>query len=340
MTAPFFIGMLAETPLHPGTGQSTGVVDLPVSREKTTGWPQIPETGLKGALKQWAREPRNYPDVPAPTAEDPNRMVLSDAVKRLFGLADLEEARSSGGEEGAAGGPEEGAAGGPEKGERIGGAGEVLFTTGRLLLLPVRRLDGPYAWVTAPGLVERLARDMRRILGDLGDENCPAIDPPAPGSLRCGFHSNNSATEFLEEFPFGTLPLQRHDTEPEQNKDGRLIALLKKLMGENTQPAARLERQIAIMNDSDFAWYAANALPVNARNVLNDAKISQNLWYEETLPTDTLLYAALPPRGALNGDADRRYGDLKVKLAASPYLQIGGNETVGHGWVRVTTYPA
>jgi CRISPR-associated protein Cmr4 len=286
MTA-FFIGMLAETPLHPGTGQSSGVVDLPVAREKTTGYPHQPETGLKGALKQWCEERED--DFPKADR------------KKLFGDQD-------------------------------DGAGEVLFTTGRLLLLPVRRLDGIYAWVTTPGLIERLRRDMMRILHS---DSCPAIAAPEIGTIRCGFHTDG-VTEFLEEFPFTTLPLQRSDP---NNKDGQLIALLTKFIGQGTQPAERLGKQIAIMNDADFRWYADNALPVNARNVLDDAKISKNLWYEETLPVDTLLYAALPPRGSLTNDAANRYSALKQKLTDSPYLQIGGNETVGHGWVRAITYP-
>jgi CRISPR-associated protein Cmr4 len=37
--------------LHPGTGQGTGVIDLPVAREKATGIPFLPGSSLKGALR-------------------------------------------------------------------------------------------------------------------------------------------------------------------------------------------------------------------------------------------------------------------------------------------------
>lgn len=40
----------AITPLHCGTGQAASIVDLPVAREKTTGWPIVPATSLKGVL--------------------------------------------------------------------------------------------------------------------------------------------------------------------------------------------------------------------------------------------------------------------------------------------------
>lgn len=39
------------TPIHTGTGQSVDVVDLPVAREKTTGWPHIPGSSIKGVLR-------------------------------------------------------------------------------------------------------------------------------------------------------------------------------------------------------------------------------------------------------------------------------------------------
>ncbi len=45
------IGMYCETPLHAGSGQAVGAVDLPVQREKITNWPTIQASGLKGAFR-------------------------------------------------------------------------------------------------------------------------------------------------------------------------------------------------------------------------------------------------------------------------------------------------
>ena len=42
----------ALTPVHAGTGQvSASVIDLPVAREKATGWPVLPATSIKGVLR-------------------------------------------------------------------------------------------------------------------------------------------------------------------------------------------------------------------------------------------------------------------------------------------------
>ncbi|GIX07836.1 MAG: type III-B CRISPR module RAMP protein Cmr4 [Candidatus Poribacteria bacterium] len=47
----------ALSPLHPGTGQGTGAVDLPVAREKATGLPYLPGSSLKGTLRDASTEP-------------------------------------------------------------------------------------------------------------------------------------------------------------------------------------------------------------------------------------------------------------------------------------------
>ena len=66
------IGLLAETFIHVGGGQSEGVVDLPVAREAATDYPFIPGSGLKGALLDWAAQ----------------HEVDEDRRNRLFGQQD------------------------------------------------------------------------------------------------------------------------------------------------------------------------------------------------------------------------------------------------------------
>ena len=41
----------ALSPLHAGTGQGIGVIDLPIAREKATGIPYLPGSSLKGTLR-------------------------------------------------------------------------------------------------------------------------------------------------------------------------------------------------------------------------------------------------------------------------------------------------
>jgi len=41
----------ALSPLHAGTGQGAGIIDLPIAREKATGLPYLPGSSLKGTLR-------------------------------------------------------------------------------------------------------------------------------------------------------------------------------------------------------------------------------------------------------------------------------------------------
>lgn len=56
----------ALAPLHAGTGQGVGAIDLPIAREKATGLPFLPGSSLKGALR----------DVPSPDLDDASRTLL------------------------------------------------------------------------------------------------------------------------------------------------------------------------------------------------------------------------------------------------------------------------
>ena len=47
---PFFIKVI--TPLHAGSGQDLGIVDLPIQRERHTGFPKIEASGLKGSIRE------------------------------------------------------------------------------------------------------------------------------------------------------------------------------------------------------------------------------------------------------------------------------------------------
>jgi len=47
--SPFIIKVM--TPLHAGSGQDLGIVDLPIQRERHTGFPKIEASGLKGSIR-------------------------------------------------------------------------------------------------------------------------------------------------------------------------------------------------------------------------------------------------------------------------------------------------
>ncbi|SFV88688.1 CRISPR-associated RAMP Cmr4 [hydrothermal vent metagenome] len=154
-------------------------------------------------------------------------------------------------------------------------AGNLLVSDLRLLLLPVRSLTGAYKWVTCPHILKRLKRDLRRT-----EQSEQSTEFSTNETYEL---TGEGATLFLEELSFKLID--------EQSIDSALFALLKCLSG-----AIEDKEKIVIIKDDDFNWFAKNALSIQARNVLDSNKASNNLWYEESLPPDTLMYCLLGDR--------------------------------------------
>lgn len=85
----------AETPLHPGSGTELGTIDLPIQREKHTGFPMIQGSGLKGVLREAAEsKPNNKEYVkwvfgPEEAAEHAGALAVGDARILLFPVRSL-----------------------------------------------------------------------------------------------------------------------------------------------------------------------------------------------------------------------------------------------------------
>lgn len=59
----------ALSPLHAGTGQGAGIIDLPIAREKATGLPFLPGSSLKGSLRARCTDPQECRNVFGPDAD-------------------------------------------------------------------------------------------------------------------------------------------------------------------------------------------------------------------------------------------------------------------------------
>lgn len=199
-------------------------------------------------------------------------------------------------------------------------AGDLLVSDGRLLLLPVRSLTTSYRWITCPHILERYSRDLVRA----GSSSRLSIPEIKPGSI----FTDGKGSMILEERQFSV------DGGTDQELQDLANAIKPLILHEDT--AKRLNSTIAVLHDDDFTWFARYSLSVQARNVLDeDTKKSKNLWYEETLPSDTVMYALVMTRN------DEAANVLDALFSEDdPYLQAGGNETVGQGWFAVRKYSA
>lgn len=111
--------LYVETPLHVGAGKGAGGVDLPIQRERATGYPMVQSSGLKGCLRDVYRDKKA-------SGNDRNDNVLA-----LFGNAGNE-------------------------GQNYAGA--IAPGDARLLLFPVRSLAGVFAWTTSIHALENFKR--------------------------------------------------------------------------------------------------------------------------------------------------------------------------------------
>ena len=273
------IVLSAETHIHSGVGQSTGALDLPVARERTTHYPFVPGSGVKGAMRVWASE---------------TRVGLNNEIDRLFGPEGQSQSDSG----------------------TDAGAGQLLCSDARLLLLPVRCLSQAYKWVTCPAILKRFQRDCIR-----AGMTCSIKIPSVREGKYLGKSTDNK-----------WLALEEREVQFFGDVDPSVIKTLSIAIGEDE---ATLVERLAVIDDNAFTWFARFALPVMARNVLEaDTKVSKNLWYEESLAPESVMYILL---------AERRSNAVNSVLCAmendgANYLQVGGNETVGQGWFRMTRF--
>lgn len=191
-------------------------------------------------------------------------------------------------------------------------AGAIAVSDGRLLLLPVRSLQDLYFWATCPHLLERWLRDAQ-LAGATVDLTIPKVEKGK------AFVKGKKRTLYLEELSFETY-----------EEPGWIENCAKQIAPFIHHPCVqnRLPSQLVVLNDYDFVHFARYGLSVHVRNKLDNKKTSENLWTEECLPPDTLLYTMLLARP--NGE--KHLNETIQYLQQKPYIQIGGNETVGQGW--------
>src|SRR5579885_1807476 len=163
--------LYVETPLHAGVGSGLSSIDLPIQRERTTQYPMIQGSGIKGKLRA--------------TAED----VIKDRtiIDILFG-------------------PGTPGAGAEDY------AGALIAGDARILLFPVRSLNGVFAYTTSCDILSRFKRDIER--GKPEQRPTWSIPEAEAGkalvTTSSAVQSNN--TLVLEEFSFEAEPNKEVDT--------------------------------------------------------------------------------------------------------------------------------
>lgn len=117
--------MYAVTPCHAGSGSALGVVDLPIQRERHTGYPMIQSSGVKGAFRA------NFDHFK-------NKIEKKDQIKEFDNLADSIFGTS----------------------KENGYAGSLSVSDAKILAYPMRSNVSPFVWITCPTVLSRLKKDL------------------------------------------------------------------------------------------------------------------------------------------------------------------------------------
>lgn len=286
----------ALTSLHPGSGTTLGVVDLPVQRERHTGWPTIQASSLKGVLREACRQKSN-----------------GDEKEKWLAVF----------------GPEMGK--GAEE-----HAGALSLTDARILAFPVRSLKGVFAWVSCPAVLERLERDLLKLAEMNTLEGIPRPDKgKAACAGDCPLLVNGNRL-VLEEFDFerqggadGVAAwVAGHalsDEATRQRLKKQLVVLPDDSFGYLVRHATEVVARVGLSYETKTvkkgALFYQEFLP------------PETIFYSLVLATESRRKVKKDGGEEERMSAEEALGYAQGKLPE--VLQIGGDETVGKGLCAV-----
>jgi CRISPR-associated protein Cmr4 len=188
--------------------------------------------------------------------------------------------------------------------------GNLSITDAKILFFPVKSLKGVFAYVTCPLVLERYKEDLSLNFSD--------IPKPEEGEIYAAPDLVLEGNKvILEEFEF----------ENKRTPNGILEKLnLPEELKKQISP------QVAIVDNDTFSYFVQNFTEVVNRIKVDPetGTVKQGgLWTEEYLPAESILYSLWFEK--------RNLTDEEVKYLPSDggLLNIGGDQTVGKGFVRI-----
>lgn len=313
LARPLFLHCIS--PLHAGTGSDLGYIDLPIQREKHTGFPKVEASSLKGALREVFEGNAENLTAPFDTIKQVNQ---KNNIDLSFG---------------------------PESGDSHAGA--LGFTDARLLLFPVKSLKGIFAWVTCPRVLEKfkeeleLCNQVKPIQGitDLIAKLTTIPDENTIGDLSLlGISvADNKGKIVLEEYS-----LDATDKPNAQNKNitSDFAIELNKIL-----ELDQLEKRLFVLSNDEFTDFVKLHTEVITRIKIGDNGTAEGtaLFNEEFLPAESVLYSLVLTSPIFQPDTKKgiftktngkeEFENLMdyFRLGLKEVFQLGGDATLGKG---------
>lgn len=314
--------MICESPLHAGSGSELDYIDMPIQRERHTGFPKVESSTLKGAIRERFNSVFGVQDAD-------KKYTHPDAKKFEVAFGAMGKQQDPGNER----------------------QGSLAFTDARLLMFPVKSMKGVFAWITCEYVLKQFEKDMMR-----HDATFKLEGGYVPGENRAiVFVGNNleipGADDYghiiLEEYPFLA--------EAASSTCRATGIAFNQWIAETIFPDQsswwhrHLKNNLVIVRDNDFADFVELSTEVITRNRIDPKTGTVEggaLFTEEYLPTDSILYSIamahsefIDPK-KLNGRqlvSDSETMDFfqnNMTGAFSNSFRMGGNETIGKGMIR------
>ncbi len=203
-------------------------------------------------------------------------------------------------------------------------AGAMSPSDARILCFPVRALNGVFVWVSSVPVLQRYQRETRlTVVKDM-----PDVDGVQVASDRLRFGDKI----MLEEFTY-----QAEVTETAKTWGKHLAD---RIFGNNTYWRNRMTSHFVILPDKEFRDFVRYSTEIVTRiHIDDDSKTVKDgqLFTQELLPADSLLYSVVRVTDSRDEGHSIKAEDVLSKLqnAVKNQIQIGADETVGRGRMRL-----
>lgn len=213
-----------------------------------------------------------------------------------------------------------------EKGKEKYHAGCLQIMEGKLLAFPVRSLAGCFSWLTCPAILRRFQRDTGTVLTIPEIDKDQAIVGEVSESIISGQN-----TVVLEEYALTAIKSKEHTT----------IAVKFAALSNDPLWQDKLAKRLVILHDEDFQHFVSTCTEVVARIVIDHkTRTNTNLFNQENIPCETMFYSIITVQKARReGCNETPQSHLESLLKANSTLQIGGDETTGHGFCETKSIP-
>ncbi len=303
---PIFIHTL--TPLHAGSGDSLGAVDMPIQRERHTEYPKIEGSGLKGSIREIFTQKQNGND------------ITTKSINIVFGPDESGEDHAS----------------------------SIGFTDARILLFPVKSVKDVFAWIISSEVIIKLKNDLDLVFTNNFEQNqlnftkedvknLPVPNVPEGESL-----TTNDSTVFINSGGDKYTVMEEYSYKTNTSEECSKIA---KFLCDKLKLPEEIKQKLVILNKNDFRDFTVMSTEIITRTRISSetGTVEQGaLFNEEYLPTEAIMYSMVLASAPLK-DENKNKTEIKTHndvmnffIANIPnIIQIGGNATIGKGLVKI-----